>query len=238
MIPGRVELEAVLFDAGGTLIELDFAFMAQRAQAAGVRIGPESLRRAEGAARRAIDRGAGPHGALDRDEQRVGGYFGAILRAAGIPRDVISALSGALEVAHAHDNLWRVPLVGAVETLRELRARGLRTAVVSNADGRVQRTLEAAGLTPHLELVVDSHFEGVEKPDPEIFRRALERLGVAAERAAYVGDIYSIDALGARAAGLAPVLIDRSGVYADSDCPTIAALAELLGEGGPGAARW
>jgi putative hydrolase of the HAD superfamily len=125
-------------------------------------------------------------------------------------------------------NLWRVPFAQAAETLAGLRARGLRTAVVSNADGRVEALLRGAGLGPHLELVVDSHFEGVEKPDPEIFHRALSRLGVRAERAIYVGDIYAIDVLGARAAGLAPVLIDAVGAYPDVDCPRIESLSELL----------
>ena len=75
---------------------------------------------------------------------------------------------------------------------------------------------------------MDSHLEGVEKPDPEIFRRALERLRVEAQRAVYVGDIYSIDALGARAAGITPVIVDPTGTYRELDCPVIADLSELL----------
>ena len=110
---------------------------------------------------------------------------------------------------------------------RRRRERGFRVGVVSNADGRVAALLEAAGLAPHLETIVDSHLEGVEKPDPEIFRRALARLGVAAHRTAYVGDIFAIDVLGARAAGLSAILIDETGAYADAECPRIASLAEL-----------
>jgi HAD superfamily hydrolase (TIGR01549 family) len=116
---------------------------------------------------------------------------------------------------------------GAAAALAALRARGFRVGVVSNADGRVAALLEAAGLAPHLETIVDSHLEGVEKPDPEIFRRALARLGVAAHRTAYVGDIFAIDVLGARAAGLSAILIDETGAYADAECPRIASLAEL-----------
>ena len=78
--------------------------------------------------------------------------------------------------------------------------------------------LRELGLARHLQLVLDSHIEGVEKPDPEIFRRALARLSLSAPRTVYVGDIYSIDALGARAAGLTPVLLDPLGGYADADC--------------------
>ena len=118
---------------------------------------------------------------------------------------------------------------GASAALAALRARGFRVGVVSNADGRVAAMLEAVGLAPHLEMIVDSHFEGVEKPNPEIFRRAVARLRVQAARTLYVGDIFAIDVVGARAAGLAAVLIDETGGYAGVDCPRIASLAELLG---------
>ena len=69
-------------------------------------------------------------------------------------------------------------------------------------------------------MVIDSAVEGVEKPDPAIFRLALERTGVAPEDALYAGDIYSIDVVGARAAGLRPVLVDEGDLYPDADCPT------------------
>ena len=82
-----------------------------------------------------------------------------------------------------------------------------------------------------LEFVIDSHFVGIEKPDPRIFALALERLGVAPERALYVGDIRSVDAAGARAAGMQFVLIDPFGDYAPEGMPrirTIAALPEYV----------
>ncbi len=84
------------------------------------------------------------------------------------------------------------------------------------------------GLATHVEFVIDSHEEGVEKPDAEIFRRALARLGVEAARAVYVGDIYSIDVVGARAGGLVPCLVDPTDGYPDADCARIVRLRELL----------
>lgn len=223
------ELEAVIFDAGGTLVELDYAFIAGRAGARGVPLAAAGLRRAEARSRQAIDARARRTGRVkDRDADRLGRYFGELLEAAGVESGLAWALAAELHAVHVADSLWRVPLEGAYETLRGLRARGLKTAVVSNADGRVARILEGVGLAPHLDVIVDSHLEGVEKPDPEIFRRALERLGVPADRAAYVGDIYSIDALGARGAGLHPVLIDPTGGYGTLDVPVIALLRELL----------
>jgi putative hydrolase of the HAD superfamily len=222
-------LEAILFDAGGTLVHIDYAFVAEAAAGFGVAVSERDLLRGEAAARLAIDASASAEaGVIGTDASRVSGYFENLLRAAGLPRDAIAPVIRAVEAGHAESNLWRVPQEGAFETLRALRARRVRTAVVSNGDGRVRALLASLGLGGYLEFVVDSFEEGVEKPDPEIFRRALERLGVAAERAVYIGDIYSIDAVGARGAGLRPVLIDPTGAYDAVDCPTIAALPELL----------
>jgi len=228
--PRLTALDAVLFDAGGTLIELDYAFMAERARRHGVALDPHGLRRAEGAARRQIDRRALRRGGVEgTDEGRRFRYFATLLEAAGVAGGRAAPIVEDLEAAHAADSLWRVEVAGAAATLAAIRARGLTTGVISNADGRVASILARAGLAPHLTLIVDSHVEGVEKPDPEIFARALARLRIDPGRAVYVGDIYAIDALGARAAGLTPVLLDPLGSYPDVDCATIASLSELLG---------
>jgi HAD superfamily hydrolase (TIGR01662 family) len=226
----RLDVDAVLFDAGGTLLRLDYAFMRACARRRNHTISDAALARAEAAVRREIDqRAAQTGGPRDRDADRVAGYFHAVLERSGLARDAAEAAARELAAEHACANLWRVAVPGAADALAQLRARGFRVGVVSNADGRVAALLEAAGLAPHLEAIVDSHLEGVEKPDPEIFRRALDRLGVPAERTAYVGDIFAIDVVGARAAGLAAILIDETGGYADVDCARIAALSELLG---------
>jgi putative hydrolase of the HAD superfamily len=226
----------VLFDAGGTLVTLDYPFIADLVRRRGFAVELDALPRADGQARLAIDRaaeaGAGPAGT---DETRRPAYFSSLLRAAGVEGAGVAGLADEIERAHVERNLWRLPQPGALDALRGLRSRGVRTAVVSNSDGRIGEVLAATGMAPHLELVVDSHYEGVEKPDPEIFRRALARLGVGAERCAYVGDIYSIDVLGARGAGLEPVIIDPTGAYGPLDCAVIAGLGELLealGDGG------
>jgi putative hydrolase of the HAD superfamily len=225
-----LDLDAVLFDAGGTLIRLDYAFMRACAARRQQDVSDAALARGEAIVRREIDRRAAQTGGpRDRDADRVAMYFGGVLESAGVPREVAEAAAAELAEEHARSNLWRVAMPGAASTLAALRARGFRVGVVSNADGRVAALLETAGLGPHLEAIVDSHLEGVEKPDPEIFRRALARLGVPAARTAYVGDIHSIDVVGAHAAGLAAILIDETGGYAGVACPRIAALADLLG---------
>lgn len=227
MLPSR--LEAVLFDAGGTLVTLDYPFIADAARRRGFAVEVAVLPQADGRARLAIDRVARGDGTLEGcDDTRRATYFSTLLDAAGVTGEPLADLVEALERAHEDENLWRLPQSGAEETLRGLRARGVRTAVVSNSDGRIGAVLGAVGLAEHLDLIVDSHLEGVEKPDPAIFQRALTRLEVEAERAAYVGDIYSIDAMGARGAGLEPVIIDPTGSYGELDCAKISRLTELL----------
>ena len=106
-------------------------------------------------------------------------------------------------------NMWSSPIPGARETVRDLVGRGYRVAVVSNSDGTVAEALDSAGFGGLFEAVIDSTEVGISKPDPAIFRIALEELGVAASATWYVGDSHYHDIGGARAAGLAAaVLVD------------------------------
>ena len=130
---------------------------------------------------------------------------------------------------HHERHLWIGVEPGTVEALEQLRAAGLRLGVVSNSDGKVDAALAAAGLRPYFELVVDSSHAGVEKPDPRIFAVAVETMGIAPAEAAYVGDVYEVDVVGARRAGLSPVLLDPHGLHATVDVPIIQSLADLPG---------
>jgi putative hydrolase of the HAD superfamily len=129
--------------------------------------------------------------------------------------------------AFAEPSLWRTyPEVHP--TLTALRGRGLRLAVVSNWDSRLPDILAGLDLVRHMDAVTVSRIEGVEKPDPEIFRRTLERLGATPEEAAHVGDSPIEDYRGASAAGLKAVLIDREGRFAADGLCRIERLDELL----------
>ena len=223
------DLDTVFFDAGGTLVHVDYAFIVELAAGHGVAIDPARMPHGDAAARLAMDRRLQAVGArADSDRARVPSYFETLLLGAGVAAQAARSLAPHVQAAHRQGNLWRVPFADAAAVLEGLRAAGLATAVISNADGRVRAVLEAAGLLAHLDFVIDSHEEGVEKPDPEIFHRAVARRGTAAARAAYVGDIYAVDVVGARAAGLAPCLVDPTGSYAGADCPRVASLSELL----------
>lgn len=210
-------------------MRLDYETIAARATALGEPLSAEALARAEGAARRSLDGVAQAKGRLPgTDTSRRRSYFAVLLEAAGVASERMDALLTALREVDRERSLWRVPVEGAAETLGALRARGYPVAVVSNSDGRVEGLLRQVGLRELVSFVLDSHVEGIEKPDPEIFHRATQRLGVSGTQVAYVGDIYSIDVKGARAAGLVPVLLDAVDSYADADCERLRRLPELL----------
>jgi len=112
--------------------------------------------------------------------------------------------------------------------LAEFRRRGYRMAVVSNWELDLPDVLERAGLRDFFDAIVASAAVGAAKPDPRIFQVALEALDAAPHEAVHVGDSYEADVQGARAAGVAPVLLDRDHVYRTSDVPLIRDLRELL----------
>jgi putative hydrolase of the HAD superfamily len=93
------------------------------------------------------------------------------------------------------------PLPGVREALVRLGSLGLELVVVSNADADLPDRLDRAGVGSLVTAVVTSAEAGAAKPDPTIFRAALERIGVKAERAIHVGDA-DIDEQGAAAAGM------------------------------------
>ena len=115
---------------------------------------------------------------------------------------------------------------GAEAALTALARAGLRLGVISNADGRMAEVLERCGLGGHFEFVVDSEVVGFEKPRPEIFHEGCRRLGLPPASCLYVGDLYPVDYVGARAAGLDAVLLDPAGHHRDR-APGIARLGEL-----------
>jgi FMN phosphatase YigB (HAD superfamily) len=87
------------------------------------------------------------------------------------------------------------------------------------------------GLTRHFQLICDSFLEGVEKPDPRFFQIALERSGGLRETTMHVGDLYHVDVVGARNAGLRAALLDAADLYSGYECVrvrTLPALVDLL----------
>jgi HAD superfamily hydrolase (TIGR01662 family) len=123
--------------------------------------------------------------------------------------------------------LWR-PFPDTVAVLDELRARGYRLAVLSNNSPILVHQLRALGISARFETVTYSEEVGVEKPDPGIFRTALERMQISPAEAAHVGDRFRADALGAKSAGVVPILFDPGGEHAGAGEFRVASLSGLL----------
>jgi len=96
-----------------------------------------------------------------------------------------------------------------LDCLEDLNSRGLRLALVSNWSDRLRGLLDALNLTRYFELIVISAEVGHTKPDPAIFRLVTQRMDVAPGDVLHVGDHPVNDLAGARAAGMAALLLDR-----------------------------
>ena len=202
---------------------LDYDRMAQGVGAAlGLAFTGQALATHAAEAASAMERSSG----TDRDRAAV--YLEALFRLAGVPAARMGEVRDCLRRMHGERHLWCSVQQHTHDALARLRAAGLRLGIVSNSDGRVEQALSAAGLREYFDVVIDSSLFGVEKPDPAIFRAALEALDVAPEEALYVGDLYDVDVLGARAAGMDAVLLAPGGVGQDRPCRTAASIDELV----------
>lgn len=210
----------VLFDAGGTLVQVHTERLADALRACGH--DPEELDAAFWRTLVLLDHEFGP-GAGD-----WGDWFPRWLRRfgrdCGVPDEVMAE---AWRAADDAQHLWDHPIDGAAECLDRLRADGVRVGVVSNADGRIAAALERAGLADRCEVIVDSGVVGVAKPDPGVFRHALEPLGLEAAQTWYVGDTVAYDAAAADAAGLWSWVVDHQGLHTVEHPRRVASLAEL-----------
>lgn len=223
---GETAITTVLFDAGGTLVHLDYFFLYKELRQVGISLTRRAIRQAEYASRAEIDRRMCGLVA-DTDETRRQPYFAALLNQLGVDAAAASRVIERFDAAHAQANLWRVMLPSTPRILRELRDRGLTLGVVSNADGRIATILRQCGIEQFFHVVIDSHLVGVEKPDPRIFHLALEQAQARPAQAIFVGDIYGIDVLGAERAGIRPLLLDALGCYEGVHCEKIRHLSEL-----------
>jgi putative hydrolase of the HAD superfamily len=220
-------LETVFLDAGGVLVFPNWSRISEGLARHGVLIDPDALARAEPMGKRQLDDGRTIK--VTDDAGRGWLYFNLILKEAGVP--ITAATDAALAELHAYHqerNLWELVPPGVLPALAALRARGLKLTVVSNANGKLRLLFDRLALTAYVDCLLDSHDEGIEKPDPRYFEIALARSGARRNTTIHVGDLYHVDIVGARAAGLRGVLLDEAGLYPDADCPRVRSLAELV----------
>jgi putative hydrolase of the HAD superfamily len=152
------------------------------------------------------------------------------LRAFGCPPEQAASLSVQMhqlmsEKYQPED--WVPP--EAFKILSELKESKHKLGLVSNRTESAHEQLEALGLLPYFDFAFVAGEVNIWKPAPGIFLHALEVAGSQAEHTVYVGDNYYADVVGARSAGLTPILLDPDEVFPDADCQVIRSLGELRG---------
>jgi HAD superfamily hydrolase (TIGR01509 family) len=223
-VPGR--FRAVLFDAGNTLVRMNYRAIAGHLEGRGHAVLVDAIEEAELRARVRLDadlaRGVSTEGRTAQDL-----YLAYLLEGLGITdAGEVEAAADFRRSYNVPAGLFNVADPGALAAIRKVKAAGLVAGVVSNSNGSARALLDGAGLGDALDFIIDSAVVGVEKPDPKIFHLGLERAGVAAHEAVYIGDLYSVDVLGSRAAGLGAILLDPRGFWGPRDCDTARNLAE------------
>ena len=227
-------IRAILFDAGNTLIRMDYAAIAAELERHGARVTPGALQRAEWSARVRLDTELfAPEGVFSTESRdTTERYTRYVLERVGIiDPALIAAMTDWRRRYNAPVGLWTVGEPEAATALALVRDAGCVAGVVSNSNGTIRRILERLDLARWLDFVLDSQEEGLEKPDPRLFQRALARAGVKADEAAYIGDLYSVDVVGARRVGIRAVLMDPGGCWGARDCeaaPTVLDAVRLL----------
>jgi putative hydrolase of the HAD superfamily len=154
-------------------------------------------------------------------------YVPAVFRSLGAPEPLLVGLASRLLERFRRTAMFHL-FPETLEVLDALRARGVRTAVVSNWSPRLPGHLAALGVAERVDAALVSAIEGVEKPACAIFERALDRLGVRPQDALHVGDHLVNDVQGARAAGIRALLLSRDGAPSEPGVDIIGSLRDLL----------
>jgi putative hydrolase of the HAD superfamily len=154
-------------------------------------------------------------------------YQRIVLKEAGIkvePKDILKLL-GMMQQARMDLMLYD----DILPVLTDLKKRGLVTGLISNVDKNIDDTLQQLGIASRLDVIVTSLDAGAAKPQPEIFRYAMKKANVTPGVSLYIGDQYQVDMVGAKAAGMKGILLDRAGYYQENlDCPKIKSLKEVI----------
>jgi putative hydrolase of the HAD superfamily len=222
-------IRGVYFDAGNTLIFPDYTIYLDVVGALGVAADVEDAIEAEALARSAFDDVVESSGGRD-----VGTfwdvYYTPFYRHLGVPADGIPAAIERTRVANDQGlGIWSVPVEGYRSTIEALRSRVDVIGIISNSDGRLDGRLHGIGIRDDFDFVIDSAVIGVSKPDRAIFDAALDLGGLPPEEVAYVGDYYAVDVVGARGAGIRPVLFDPVGAYGEVDCDVMRTFPDIVG---------
>lgn len=225
------EIDAVLFDAGGTLFDLKptkeevlHSLLKKR----GFEVPLEKVTRLLAKAERRFDEKAAAldginEGAFWKEYDK---FVLEQLQYKGDFKEFSDKLSAEFEKMIPQVNSW-AEYPDARPLLDDLKDRKFRLGVVSNATDLVRRVLDNLDLTKYFETIVVSAEVGVRKPHERIFKIAADRVRSPPNRVIYIGDRFAIDVLGAKRAGMNAILLDRFGAYTDLRVLRVKSLSAL-----------
>lgn len=225
------EIDAVMFDAGGTLIDLrpskDFVFHKVLSEH-GFRVSQERVAETMALAEREFDEESanldGEHEDLFWDN--FDKYVLDRLGFEGDGRKFAKDVSCEFEAIVPRLDSW-IEFPDARPLLEDLREHDFMLGVISNATDLVRRVFDNLDLTRYFDSIIVSAEVGVRKPDARIFQLSAKRVNTSPNRIVYVGDKLAVDVVGAKRAGMNSVLIDRLNIYPDARCIRIRTLKEL-----------
>lgn len=234
-------LKAVIFDAGNTIMLVNYGVVVEALSAEGYGVDEAVVREAEYRARVRLDPILARRNSTEAP-QIFRTYMRFVCEEIDVPWGAAAERAlGRMAEYHRTQNLWNRLDPHALAVLTALREHGLTLGMISNSNGWVERLVAENGLRPYFQFVLDSRLVGVEKPDPRIFQMALDRVGVDPAEALYIGDLYSIDVVGSNAAGMRAILLDPAGLWRHVDCPKARDLSEaadlILTQAGMGPPR-
>jgi HAD superfamily hydrolase (TIGR01549 family) len=216
-----MDLKVVFFDVGNTLLFPNRARIHAPLAERGIAVDPEHLRDLECRTKNKFDAMLTSNGNTDQSFWWM--FYSQLLAEIGIEDN---ALRDQMVASIRKSGNWdRIP-AGTAERLRRI-AELYPLAVISNADGRIEDVLRQCGIADCFRTITDSGLVGYEKPHPEIFRQALKSMNARAEESLYVGDVYSVDYLGATGAGMQAMLMDVAGAYGDKGVARVESLEAL-----------
>ena len=215
------KLKAIFFDVGNTLLfprrERIFGPLRERNFAPSL----EQLQALERRTKHEFD------AIMQQDSRADHGFwyifYSHLLEELGIADD---SLRDVLVDATRISGNWDDIRAGTRESLRRIGGQ-YQIGVISNADGEIAAVLERCGIADCFLTITDSGLVGYEKPHPAIFEAALGGMRVAPEESLYVGDVYSVDYVGATRAGMQAMLFDVAGAYQEMGLPRVESLEEL-----------
>ena len=196
-------MRAVGLDFGQTLAELDYEFVARRLREQACAFDPVS-------AAECSERAWDVYGRKKR-EGHAAGWLAMMeeqLRGGGVPEARVRELAAWLWSEQPRKNLWRRPIPGMIELVRELRQRAVPLAIISNSEGHLPELVAELGWADDFDAVVDSGRLGIDKPDPRIFQHACAALAVPTTELLHVGDSWEADVSGALGASASAVWFD------------------------------